>query len=113
MTVVDDYLKDVGKTQRTELERIRRIVKQILPEAEEVISYGMPGFKYKGKYLIGYNAFKDHLSLFPTSRPVEVLKDKLQGYKLSKGTIQFTPTNPIDESIIKELLLVRIADISR
>ena len=84
MTVIDQYFANVDPTQRKELERIRTIVKNVAPEAEEVISYGMPGFKYKNKYLIGFNAFKDHLSLFPTSRPVEVYKDQLQDYKLSE-----------------------------
>jgi uncharacterized protein YdhG (YjbR/CyaY superfamily) len=112
MTVIDEYLKNVNEAERSELERIRGIVKQVAPEAEEVISYGMPGFKYRGKYLVGFNAFRGHLSLFPTARPVEVLKDKLQGFKLSKGTVQFTPTNSIPESIIRELLLVRMADIA-
>ena len=69
--------------------------------------------QYLDKYLVGFNAFKDHLSLFPTARPLEIHKDKLQGYKLSKGTIQFTETTNIPESIIKDLLLVRMSDISK
>ena len=113
MSVIDEYLKDVGGPQRGELERIRKIVQQIVPEAEEVISYGMPGFKYKGKYLVGFSAFKDHLSLFPTNGPIETLKDKLAGFTLAKGTIQFTPEHPIPEALIKEILLVRVAAISK
>ena len=70
MSVVDDYLKNLPEPQKAELERIRKIVKQTVPEAEEVISYGVPGFKYKGKYLITFAAFKDHLSLFPGSAPI-------------------------------------------
>jgi uncharacterized protein YdhG (YjbR/CyaY superfamily) len=111
MSVIDEYLKNVNEPQKSELERIRKIVKQVAPEAKEVISYGMPGFKYKGKYLVGFGVFKDHLSLFPTSRPVEALAKKLNDYKLSKGTIQFTPANNIPEQLIKELLLVRLNDI--
>jgi uncharacterized protein YdhG (YjbR/CyaY superfamily) len=113
MTVIDDYLAKIDAPQRAELERIRKIVKTTVPEVKEVISYGMPGFKYKDKYLIAFSAFKDHLSLFPTSRPVEELESKLSKYKLSKGTIQFTLDNPIPESLIKEILLVRINDIDK
>jgi uncharacterized protein YdhG (YjbR/CyaY superfamily) len=80
---VDKYLKSVIEPQRAELERIRRIVRQLVSEAYEVISYGMPGYKYKGKYLIGYAAFKDHMSLFPTSGPIEDLKVKLGNYKIA------------------------------
>ena len=113
MTIIDEYLKNMPSPQKAELERVRQIVKKTLPEAEEVISYGMPGFKYKHKYLIGFSAFKDHLSLFPTSHPVEVLKGKLGGYKLSRGTIQFTLDNPVPEDIIKEVVQIRVADISQ
>lgn len=108
MSVVDDYLIKVDAPQRAALERVRAIVKQAVPEAEEVISYGMPGFKYKKKYLFGYAEFKDHLSLFPTATPVEALKEKLGGFELSKGTVQFTVEHPVPEDIIKELVSVRV-----
>lgn len=103
MSVVDDYLKHVPAPQRAELERIRNIVKQTVPDAREVISYGVPGFKYRGKYLITFAAFKDHLSLFPGTTPIEALKSRLAKYKSSKGTIQFTLDNPLPESLIKQI----------
>lgn len=113
MSVVDDYLAEVDEPQRAELERIRQIVKRAAPAAEEVISYGMPVFKYHGQYLIGFAAFKNHLSLFPASHPIEVLKDRLSDFKLSKGTIQFTLDHPIPESLIKQLVDIRLTDISK
>ena len=113
MSVIDDYLKDLPSVQREQLERIRKIVKRTVPEAEEVITYGMPGFKYKTKYLVGFNAFKDHLSFFPASHPIEVLQSKLHDFKLSKGTIQFTVERPIPEALLKELLLIRAEDIKK
>lgn len=104
MSVIDDYLENVPADQKAELERIRKIVKQIVPEAEETIGYGMPVFKVKGKYLIGMCQFKDHLSLFPGSEPIEDLKDKLKPYKTSKGTIQFTLDNTIPDSLVTEII---------
>jgi uncharacterized protein YdhG (YjbR/CyaY superfamily) len=71
----------------------------------------MPGFKYKGKYLAGYNAFKNHLSFFPTALPIETLKNKLGDYKISEGTIQFTLTNPIADELIRELVRIKVASI--
>ena len=107
-TVIDDYMANLDPDQREQLERIRKIVHDTVDDAVECISYGMPGFKYKGKYLGGFNAFKSHLSFFPTGRPVEVLKDKLGDYKLSTGTVQFTVEHPIPEELIREMLRVRI-----
>lgn len=112
MSVIDEYLAHVNAPQKAELERIREIVKKTVPDAQEVISYGMPAFKYKHKYLIAFSAFKHHMSIFPASHAVEALKEKLGDFKLSKGTIQFTIDHPVPESIIKELINVRQADIS-
>lgn len=111
MTVIDTYLKTVSEPNAAEMERIRNIVHETVPSATEVISYGMPGFKYKGRYLCGFNAFKDHLSFFPTAGPVEALKDQLKGFKISKGTIQFTLEKPLPEPLIEEILKVRVAEI--
>lgn len=113
MSVIDDYLQEIPGPERAELERIRQIVHSMVPDAEEVISYGMPVLKYKGKYVVGFNAFKDHLSLFPTAEPIEKLKDRLQGYKLSRGTIQFTLDKPLPEELIREVMRSRADDISK
>ena len=108
MSVVDDFLQKVPNEQRRELERIRGIVREVVPDAVEVISYGMPGFKYKGKYLVGFCHFKDHLSLFPTNEPVEMFKDRLDGFRLSKGTIQFKLERPLPEELIREIVRYRV-----
>ena len=112
MGAVDDYLAMLPASEHIELERIRRLVKEFLPEAKEVISYGMPGFKYKNKYLLGYAAFKDHLSLFPTSQPIELLQDALEAYTTSKGTIQFTLDNPLPDGLIRAIVDLRAQAIS-
>src|SRR5215831_1299714 len=98
MSLIDEYLMQLGVPERAALERIRRIVHETVPEAEEVIGYGMPGFKYRGKYLVGFSAFKNHLSLFPASGPVEAFKEQLRDFNLSKGTVQFTLEKPLPES---------------
>ena len=106
MTVVDDYLEAVEEPQKSELERIRRIIKQLVPDAEEVITYGMPGFKYKKKYLISFGAFKNHMSVFPGATPVDTLASQLAGYKLSKGTIQVTLEKPLPSKLLQDIVLL-------
>jgi uncharacterized protein YdhG (YjbR/CyaY superfamily) len=94
MSAIDEYLEKVSPAQQAEFERVRRIVRQLVPEAEETISYGMPTFKYQGKYLIYFGAFKNHMTIFP-------------------GTIKFTADNPIPESTLREKILDRVADLSK
>ncbi|HUC87148.1 MAG TPA: DUF1801 domain-containing protein [Candidatus Saccharimonadales bacterium] len=112
MSVIDDYLSRYSGPEKAELEKIRSIVNEIVPEAQEVTTYGMPGFKYKGKYLVAFRIFKEHLGLFPTSGPIETLKDRLTDFRTSKGGIKFTPQKPIPEALIKDILVTRVAEIS-
>ena len=109
MATVQNYLEKITPNQRAEFVRIKEIVKQVAPNVEESISYGMPAFKYKNRPLLYFGVFKDHMSIFPGA-PVEI-KDKLKGYKLGKGTVQFTEEKLLPEAIIKEILLSRIAKI--
>jgi uncharacterized protein YdhG (YjbR/CyaY superfamily) len=108
---IDAYLADTPLGKRAALEHIRQLVQQYVPDAEESISYGMPTFKYNKKALIYFAAFKDHLSIFPTSTPVEALEEKLRGYATAKGTIHFTLDNPLPDALIKEILDARLAEI--
>lgn len=105
MNVIDEYLEGLEAPQRAELQRIRTLVKEQVPEVEEVIGYGIPTFKFKCKNLLHFAAYKDHLSLFPGFAPIEQFREKLAGYTLSKGTIQFTAEKPLP----KELLIKIIA----
>lgn len=111
MSVVDDLLAKVDESQRAELEKIRGIIKNVVPEAEEVMTYGMPGFKYKKKYLISFAAFKNHMSLFPGAETLAELKSELGDHAASKGTIQFTLQNPLTNELIEKVAAHRKAAI--
>ena len=113
MSVIDNYLDGCYGPEKVELQKIILIVQQTVPKAEEVITYGMPGFKYKGQYLIAFDIFKDHIGLFPTSGPIEILQEKLTDFKTSKGGIQFTPAKPIPQTLIKEILAERMSEITK
>jgi uncharacterized protein YdhG (YjbR/CyaY superfamily) len=105
MSVIDDYLVAIPKSQREVLERIRSTVKKLVPEATDTIGYGMPVMKLNGKYLIGFSSFKDHMSIFPRANPVASTKTKLKAYKTSKGTIQFTTDNPLPDELLQEIIV--------
>jgi uncharacterized protein YdhG (YjbR/CyaY superfamily) len=111
-SLVDTYLANVDREDfRIALQQLREVIREEAPEAEEVISYGMPGYKYKG-YLVGWAAFKNHCSLFPGGTALE-FADVLKDFKISKGTIQFTPKHPIPEPVVREIIRARIAQNSQ
>lgn len=111
MSVIDEYLKNVENPQKTELEKVRQLIKQIVPDAKEVITYGVPGFNYKSKYLITFASFKNHMSIFPGSEAIECYAKQLQEYKTSKGTVQFTVQKPIPENTLVRIIKYRKSDI--
>ena len=108
---IDEYLSKVEPQQRAELERIRALVKQLVPSVEETISYGMPTLKYKNRALVYFTASKKHMSFYPSSWAIEELKDQLTGYKTSNHAIQFTLANPLPDVLIEDLVLNHVRDI--
>lgn len=104
MSIIDQALSSVPEPQRQSLEYIRQLVIEQCPDAQEVITYGMPGFKYRGKYLLAFANFSDHMSLFPGAEPVELLADELKAYKTSKGTIQFTIEQPLSDELLRNII---------
>lgn len=113
MNVVDEYLAKITEPQKTVLLKVTGIVKAIAPNAVAVITYGMPGFEYNGKYLVSFGVFKDHMSIFPGSGSLEKYKASLAGFKTSKGTIQFTAEKPLPTNIIENIVKYRISEIDQ
>jgi uncharacterized protein YdhG (YjbR/CyaY superfamily) len=107
---VDEYLAGVPEPARTTLNKIRTIIRSVVPtETTEAISYGMPSFQYKGP-LFAYAAFKNHCSLFPMGSSVIVaFQDELKGFETSKGTIRFPVDQPPAAALVKKLVKARIA----
>jgi uncharacterized protein YdhG (YjbR/CyaY superfamily) len=111
-TTIDEYLSQVSGEQRVELEKLRKTIKSVAPDTDETISYQMPTFKYKGKGLVGFAAFKDHCSFFPySSGTLDDYKDELSSFKTSKGTIQFTTDNPLPAGLVKKIVKSRLEEI--
>jgi len=104
---VDDYLNTLPVDVRFVLDKLRSTIKSMAPEAEEVISYGMPGYKYHGM-LVYFAAFKNHCSFFPGSSQIIKMYDELKEYNTSKGTIQFTIDKPLPVSLVKKIVKARM-----
>jgi uncharacterized protein YdhG (YjbR/CyaY superfamily) len=114
MTIIDDYLKKIEPTKRKQLKRIRKIAKQVVPNAQEVISYGMPTLKYKGKPFLGFNAHANHIGIYPFGgEEIEIFKDKFSEYGFSSGAIRVPYDKPFPENLLKELITHRIKRIKQ
>ena len=105
---IDQYLSRVPAESRAALEKLRRTIKSIVPEAVETISYEIPTFKLNGRMLVSFAAFSEHCSFFPGAGPIELHADDLKSFPTSKGTIRFTPDRPLSPTLIKKLVKTRI-----
>jgi uncharacterized protein YdhG (YjbR/CyaY superfamily) len=111
---VDEYLDGAPEPQQTTLRALRATLRSILPDAEEVISYGVPAFSVDGKAVAGYAHAKKHCSYFPHSGDVlrRVDSNLLEGYDWSKGTLRFPVDEPLPEPLVRRLVEVRLEQIA-
>lgn len=104
---VDEYLDVFPPAARSMLGKIRSTIKATAPQAEELISYGIPGYKYKGM-LIYFAGFKNHVSVYPAPRTDPALAKELLSYGGGKGTVQFPLDKPLPLALIKKIVRYRI-----
>jgi uncharacterized protein YdhG (YjbR/CyaY superfamily) len=106
---IDDYLDGLEEPKRTTLAELRRRILDVIPDAEQGISYGVPAFKISGKTIAGFAAFKRHLSYLPHSGSVfPELEDELTGYEKSTGALRFDIDKPLPRALVKKLIAVRL-----
>jgi len=110
-TSVEDYLAALPAEQRAALEKLRKTIRSAAPEATETISYQMPAFKDRGRFLVSYAAFKNHCSLFPASNAVmDALGEELKPYFSGKGTLRFTADKPLPAALVKKIVKARLEE---
>lgn len=109
---IDSYLADMDEPKRSTLQQLRLSVLDVIPEADECISYGMPAFKVKGKTVAGFAAFRNHLSYLPHSGSVlPALEAELAGYDATKGSLHFAVDQPLPPDLVRKLVTTRLQEL--
>lgn len=109
---IERYLEGQSESFRTELSRIRTLLTSIVPGAEEGFSYGLQAIIVSGRPVVAYGATKKHCALYPLNGDiVGSLGDELAGFQTSKGTIRFSPDNPLPDDLIRRIVALRLAEI--
>jgi uncharacterized protein YdhG (YjbR/CyaY superfamily) len=108
---VDEYFAAVPEPAYSTSNKVRGVIRAAMPgDCTEVISYGIPTFKYQGQSVVAIAAFTKHCSLFPMgSSAIARFKNELKGYQTSKGTIQFPIDKPLPSTLVKKIVKARIA----
>jgi uncharacterized protein YdhG (YjbR/CyaY superfamily) len=107
---VNEYLRHLTPEKRTTLQKIRQIIKAVVPAAEERISYHVPTLWLDGKMLISFGAGANHCAIYPGAYPVRVLAKELEGYDTSKGTIRFPIGKPLPATLVRKVIKARLEE---
>ena len=108
---IDRYLRDLDEPKRSTLEEMRRRILEIVPKAEQCLSYSVPAFKVQGKTVAGLAAFKNHLSYLPHSGSIlGQLQDELSRYKQTKSALHFGVDEPLPGHLVRSLVLARMRE---
>lgn len=104
---VEAYIAQFDGEVRQRLETMRSIVRELAPEAEEMIAYGMPAYKLHGKPLVYFAGFKNHIGLYATPNTHEDFRERFLPYKQGKGSVQFPLSKPLPKILIKDVVNAR------
>ncbi len=104
---VDEYISGFPDDVQKILEQLRTAIKEVAPQAEEVISYGMPAFKFNG-ILVWFGAHTNHTGFYPRVSAMEAFKKELSVYKSAKGSVQFPFDKPLPVELIKRIVQFRV-----
>jgi uncharacterized protein YdhG (YjbR/CyaY superfamily) len=106
---IDEYIAGFPPQVQAYLQKIRAIVKQAAPDAEETMKYRIPTFVL-GENLVHFAAFDNHLGFYPTPSAIEAFSSDLEGYESAKGSVQFPLKRPIPFALIRRMVQFRVRE---
>lgn len=106
---IDEYIRIFPPEIQNILQKIRETIREIVPEAEEAIHYGIPTFRLHGN-LVHFAAYRNHIGFYPGPSAIDAFRRELSTYKLSKGTIQFPIDEPLPFDLVKKIVQYRVKE---
>jgi len=104
---IDEYIANFPADVQKNLQKIRKTIQKVAPDATEKISYGIPTFVHHGN-LVHFAAYDTHYALYPGVAPIKELSEELASYETSKGTIRFPLDKPLPFNLIKKITLLAV-----
>ena len=109
---VDDYIAALPPHARSVADSIRQTIRAVAPDSVETMSYQMPAFKWNGRYLIHFGAWKKHIGLYPIPKGTAVFEKQVAPYVTGKGTVRLPLKDPIPHDLVRAMVTFRMKEIS-
>jgi len=109
-TNIDEYIADFSEEIQILLNQVRSTIKQVAPDAEESVAYGMPAYKLNGKPLVYFAGYKNHIGFYATPTGHAEFAKELSKYKQGKGSVQFPIDQPIPIKLIAQIVEFRVIE---
>jgi len=113
VTNIDDYISQFPKETQAILKMVRKAISETSEDLAQGFAYGIPTFRYKGKNLVHFAGFKNHIGFYPSPSGIAAFKEDLKKYKWARGSVQFPLSEPIPLDLIKRVTEFRIAEIDK
>ena len=108
---VDDYFDALPPHARSVADSIRQTIRSVAPDAIETMSYQIPAFKWRGKYLIYFGAWKKHIGLYPIPKGTAAFEKQVAPYVTGKGTVRLPLNDPIPHDLVRAMVTFRMSEI--
>lgn len=106
---IDEYIAGFPDDVQVILQKVRKTIRDVAPEAQEKINYGIPTFTLNGN-LVHFAGFKNHIGFYPTPSGVEKFKKELSKYEGAKGSVKFPLDQPIPYDLITKITEFRVKE---
>jgi len=107
---IDAYIIGFPTDVQQRLQRLRQVILEAAPDAEEAIRYQMPSFRLAGKNLVHFAAFQHHIGFYPIPSGISAFKKELAPYKQGKGSVQFPLDEPVPYELVKKIVAFRVKE---
>lgn len=106
---IDEYIEACPPDSQDYLRQIRKLIRTLVPDAKEKISYQMAAFERNGRNLIHFAGWKQHVSLYPVPAGSEAFERQIAKYAGGKGTVKFPLDEPLPLKLIERVVRLHLA----
>ena len=109
-TSINEYVSTLPENAQKAMSEIIAAIKDVVPDAEEYISYNMPAFKVNGEYFVHFSAWKNHIGMYPIPAGNEAFQKQIEPYRSAKSSLNFPLDKPMPIKLIEKVIKFRIAE---